>query len=107
VVNLHWGFPPPQHAQETQQTLADRATREDNGEDDSKDDDDDDDGVPPLEQGSSEATSGVLGNCSTVAFVVEHHALIDCNAAILPVGNAQDAKTNLYYNAKYLSKNPV
>ena len=71
VVNLHWGFPPPQHAQQTQQTLADRATREDNGEDDSKDDDDDDDGVPPLEQGSSEATSGVLGNCSTVAFVVE------------------------------------
>ena len=29
------------------------------------------------------------------------------NTAILPFGNAQNAKTNLYYNAKYLSKNPV
>ena len=34
--------------------------------------------------------------------------LMLCNTAILPVGNAQDAtKANLYYNAKYLSKNPV
>ena len=43
-------------------------------EDDSEDDDDHDDGLPPLEQDSSEATSGVLGNYSTVAVAVEHNS---------------------------------
>ena len=43
-------------------------------QDDSEDDDDHDDGMPPLEQDSSEATSGVLGNYSTVAVAVEHYS---------------------------------
>lgn len=38
---------------------------ESGSEDDSEDDDDHGDGMPPLEQDSSEATSGVLGNYST------------------------------------------
>jgi len=43
-------------------------------EDDSEDDDDHGDGMPPLEQDSSEATSGVLGNYSTVAVRVEYQS---------------------------------
>ena len=34
-------------------------------------------------------------------------ALVDCNTAVLPVGAALEAKCQMFYSVKYLSKNPV
>ena len=61
-----------------------------------------------LPAGRDKCALAVRSNTAILPASVPFGALaVRCNTAILPFGKAQNAKTNLYYNAKYLSKNPV